>query len=271
MQFKVVSFNIWDLPLFFVRNRKERIAALPAYLKSLDADIICLQESFDPQHRVFLKNAMGSDYHMAGGDGGGRRRFLMKNFDDTGGLVIFSKYPVIKNEFTPHNRLVHFALGEFLGRKGCLTATVRTPVGDMEIINTHLHEETPFRVDRAVRRHQLAGILRHVNDTQLPAVLVGDFNQDALNHQEDFAELFETTGFSHPLNPHSDHKPSFRPENPYVERWKNRTRGPKRFDYMLVRNLKHAGLSATYYEPQILPIPLSNHDPLLLTLSHTAT
>jgi endonuclease/exonuclease/phosphatase family metal-dependent hydrolase len=54
-QLKIVSFNIWDLPYWFVKNRRQRILQIAEYLQRLDAEIICLQESFDVHHRrLFL-------------------------------------------------------------------------------------------------------------------------------------------------------------------------------------------------------------------------
>ena len=41
---KIVSFNIWDLPVWFVQDRDERLVLMNDLLKNLDADIICLQE-----------------------------------------------------------------------------------------------------------------------------------------------------------------------------------------------------------------------------------
>ena len=53
-QLRIVSFNIWDLPYWFVKNRKPRILQIAEYLQRLDAEIICLQESFDIHHRRLL-------------------------------------------------------------------------------------------------------------------------------------------------------------------------------------------------------------------------
>ena len=55
MTLKVLTLNIWDLPFWFVKDRKKRIKNLPEYLKKSGADIICLQESFDVENRSFLK------------------------------------------------------------------------------------------------------------------------------------------------------------------------------------------------------------------------
>ena len=51
---QIVSFNIWDVPYWFVPNRKQRMLHIAEYLQRLDAEIMCLQESFDVHHRRFL-------------------------------------------------------------------------------------------------------------------------------------------------------------------------------------------------------------------------
>jgi len=37
-QLKIVSFNIWDLPYWFVKNRRQRILQIADYLQRLDAE-----------------------------------------------------------------------------------------------------------------------------------------------------------------------------------------------------------------------------------------
>jgi hypothetical protein len=37
-QLKIVSFNIWDLPYWFVKNRRQRILQIAEYLQRLDAE-----------------------------------------------------------------------------------------------------------------------------------------------------------------------------------------------------------------------------------------
>jgi hypothetical protein len=100
-QLKIVSFNIWDLPYWFVKNRKQRILQIAAYLQRLDAEIVCLQESFDVYHRKLLYESLGSDKYYASGGFETTRKAPLASFDTTGGLVIFSKFPIIQDKFVP--------------------------------------------------------------------------------------------------------------------------------------------------------------------------
>src|SRR5262252_2022028 len=103
-QLKVVSFNIWDVPYWFVKNRKQRILQIADYLRSLDAEIVCLQESFDVHHRRLLYAHLGLERYYASGGFEATRKAPLAEFDTTGGLVIFSKFPIIQATFRPFNQ-----------------------------------------------------------------------------------------------------------------------------------------------------------------------
>lgn len=261
---KIISFNVWDLPLFFVRNRKSRFEGLLKYLEKSDADIVCLQEAFDVDHRERLIERFKDKYNHIG-DADSRKILFTKVFDKTGGLMILSKFPVKFKRFVPYSRIFNFAVGEIFARKGFLEAILETPTGDLRVINTHLHEETPF-FDRSVRLSQLRKIFNEIEDKDLPTVLMGDLNQHSIVHQKDFAECFDSFGLHHPLR-HEPHLPTYRPENIYVDSWINRTKIPKRFDYIMVKSLNSLGLEAEHYRPEHLEVELSDHDPLVLLLS----
>jgi endonuclease/exonuclease/phosphatase family metal-dependent hydrolase len=272
VELKILSFNIWDLPLFFVKNRKARIKGTAEYLKKLDADIICLQESFDTKHRFYLRDQLTDSYYMAGDTEETKRLLFWKFLDMSGGLVIFSKFPILSSEFVSYSRVFNSAVGEVLARKGFLEAIIKTTKGKVRILNTHLHEETQL-FDRSVRLSQLAKLFGLLKQDNLPTILTGDFNEEALMHQEKFSALFDSRGFKHPIRAvrPSDVAPTYRPGNPYVDNWVNRTSFPKRFDYILIKNMEKLGLETTRYEPQIITPPLSDHDPVLLVLSDGKT
>ena len=116
-QLKIVSFNIWDLPYWFVKNRQQRILQIAEYLQRLDAEIICLQESFDVHHRRLLYEYLGIERYYPSGGFEETRKVPLASFDTTGGLVIFSKFPIIQYKFTPFSQFTP-SLIERIGRKG---------------------------------------------------------------------------------------------------------------------------------------------------------
>lgn len=268
MKLEILSFNIWDLPLFFVKHRRERVLNIAEYLVKQNADVICLQEAFDVEHRVFLAEKLKSQgYYAAYGTHRMRKILFFKVFDATGGLLIFSKFPIRSSHFTSFSRYDNSAFGEFLAQKGFLETILETPSGLLRVVNTHLHEETPFFIDKSIRLRQLRHLFDVMSGGDIPTILTGDLNQHAIANQEEFAELFQSVGFEHPTR---SSEPTYRPENRYVDTWMNRTRLPKRYDYMLTKGIDTLGFRATHYAPVPLFPPLSDHDPVLLTLEDNA-
>lgn len=265
MTIKIISFNIWDLPLWFVKDREKRFKGLINYLKKLDADIICLQEAFDPQNRKKLVEELGGIYETTNDISNNRKIFGLKLFDKSGGLVIFSKFKILESAFVPHNRLANSTIGEVFGRKGYLRATIKTPAGNLEVINIHLHEEGIWFADRIIRRNQLAQILKQVNNIDKPSILLGDFNQFDLIKRNDFINLLKTNDFFH-ADQEENLAASYRQENIYFNGLFNNPSGSVRLDYVFIRKLDMLNLEVKDYHVEILEPSLSDHDPVILTL-----
>src|SRR5262249_38163106 len=184
-QLKVVSFNIWDLPYWFVKNRRQRILLIAEYLQRLDAEIVCLQESFDVHHRRLLYEHLGLERYYASGGFEETRKVPLASFDTTGGLVIFSKFPIIRYKFIPFNQFTP-SLIEHIGRKGVLEATIETPYGVVQLFNIHLHVGKHF-LAHSIRVKQLKSVLELMKSYgNVPVILAGDFNEDALMDQKKF-------------------------------------------------------------------------------------
>ena len=261
---KIVSLNTWDVPVWYVEKRKERYAASARYFRSLGADVVCLQESFNPANRDFFHRELGAAEYHTTDTALASRRFLFLKFDMTGGLVVFSKFPILTSAFFPFPRLVNVSPPEFFARKGVLVVRLSTPHGELRVMNLHLHMESPFG-SRRVRLHQLARALEHAGDDTVPTVLAGDFNEDNLHRDPDFARLLRSRGFVH-TDAHVAGI-SYRPDNPFVKgHLFNRTGVPKRYDFIFYKNLAGAGLVPNDGGVLHPPSPLSDHDPVLLTL-----
>jgi len=266
-QLKIVSFNIWDLPYWFVKNREQRILQIAEYLRKLDAEIVCLQESFDVRHRRFLYESLGPDKYYASGGFEATRKAPLALFDTTGGLVIFSKFPIIQNTFIPFNQFTPSVI-ERIGHKGILEATIETPYGNIQVFNTHLHKEQRFFAHN-IRVKQLKHILERMQEQQhLPVILAGDFNENALMEQKKLATILQSRGLMHSIHfERYEYMPSYRLNNPLVDNWINRVSYSRRLDYILVRLVEKLGLKVVQYEPIYLTPPLSDHDPVILSLS----
>ena len=266
-QLKIVSFNIWDLPYWFVKNREQRILQIAKYLQRLDAEIICLQESFDVHHRRLLYEHLGLERYYTSGGFEETRQVPLAVFDTTGGLVIFSKFPIIQHTFIPFN---HFtpSMVERIGRKGVLEATIETSHGVMQVFNIHLHMGKNFFA-RRVRVKQLKSVVERMKaHRHLPIILAGDFNENALMEQKKFVTILQSIGLTHSVYfEQYEFMPSYRIKNPFVNNWLNRSKYSRRLDYILVSLTEEFDLKVVQYEPMYLIPPLSDHDPILLSLS----
>ena len=266
-QLQIVSFNIWDLPYWFVKNRRQRILQIAEYLRRLDAEIICLQESFDVYHRRLLYEHLGLERYYASGGFEETRRVPLAVFDTTGGLVIFSKFPIIQYKFIPFNQFTP-SLIERIGRKGVLEAIIETPYGVIQVFNIHLHVGKNF-LAHSIRVKQLKSVLdRMKSQPNLPIILAGDFNENALMEQKKFVTILQSRGLTHSLHfEQYEFMPSYRIKNPFVNNWLNRSKYSRRLDYILVRLTEEFDLKVVQYEPMYLIPPLSDHDPVFLSLS----
>jgi len=259
MQLKIISYNIWDLPLWFVKNRKNRIQKIAHYLATSGADIVCVQEAWSTSGRAALCKILGDagyQYTIA------REAPLLVG---NSGLITFSKFPITSKKFTAFSRL-SAAFVEIFAAKGVLETTVKTPYGELAIFNTHLHMPS-WVLGRNVRLHQMKRVLQVLAASSTPAVLAGDFNEDKLWEQKEFTTILEAAGFSNPLSVATGMPPTYRLENEFVDIWMNRDKFSRRYDYIFIRSVDALGLNVTSYEPLYLTPVLSDHDPVVLTLS----
>ena len=260
---KIVSLNIWDLPVWFVRDRSERVGRISDFFHEMDPDIVCLQESFDPDHRVRLNDFFRSAAYATSNTDVRNRNVLGTKMDTTGGLVTYSKFRVLENVFIPFRRLF-FSPIEALGQKGILVTLCDTPQGKMRIVNIHLSKG--FLYAEAVRIWQLKRIFAHVRSLgSLPTVMAGDFNQHNLAHNPKFLQLMGENDFVHPEG--DMREPSYRAENPYVDIGMNKIRRSKRLDYILHNNLAALRFRCDEYRVLRREEPMSDHDPVVLELN----
>lgn len=261
---KIVSLNIWDLPLWYVERRKERHINSARYFRSLGADVICLQESFNPSNRDLFHRELSKSEYYTTDTALATRHFLFLKFDVTGGLATFSRYPILSTRFIPFSRLANVWPAEFFPQKGVLIAQLRTPHGEVRVMNLHLHMESPF-LSRRIRLRQLAHALESVPENdRVPTILAGDFNESNLHTDEDFAALLRAKGFTHT----AAHVVggTYRSENPFVKgHLFNRTSVSKRYDFIFYRNFETANLVPREGGVLVPPEPLSDHDPVLLS------
>jgi endonuclease/exonuclease/phosphatase family metal-dependent hydrolase len=257
---EIITFNIWDLPLWFVRNRKKRMLDIAEYFTARGTDILCFQESWSAQHRAILSACLQKNgYHAAITD-------TTKHIPH-GGLVLFSKFPILSTRFIKFGRW-GVSISEIIGNKGALEVVMETPAGVVRVVNLHLHHQSSrlFKT-AAIRIRQLQTMFTVLEKDQgIPTIIVGDFNQHDMFQSNVFAELFARHGFTHHPEIASD-QPTYRVENYFVDNWLNRITVSQRYDYIVTKHIERLGYGTISYGPLYTTPELSDHDPVSLRLS----
>lgn len=167
---RVVTLNVWGVP--GARDLEARLERLPDALKSLDADVLCLQEVWLQSWRRRIAEALAPAYEAADAEGGG--------------LLVLSRLPLRDAVFTRFPELEGLSLVERLARKGWLTVVVRTPAGEVRVCTTHLAHRGPAAQQLDVLRNEL------LKTAAMPQVLAGDLN---LAPDDDALDVFARSGW----------------------------------------------------------------------------
>jgi endonuclease/exonuclease/phosphatase family metal-dependent hydrolase len=176
----MISFNAWALPVWIPNAEQiKRYKAIPGKLLEQNADIICVQEAFARKFRKRLLPALEdtyntfSDYYCNQSIAGP----VMK--DCHGGLITFSKFPILEETFYPYPVYDAMRIEERIGEKGFLITTIASPKGVINVINTHLYagSKSPDEKHRSVQISFMDSIINIRKDLdQYPLFLLGDLN-----------------------------------------------------------------------------------------------
>ncbi len=207
----MLSFNAWALPVWLPKTDQiNRYKRIPAELIAQDADILCIQEAFAKKFRKRLMPALSEHYYSASDYYCNSSIVGPVVKDCHGGLVTFSKYPILEETFYPYPIYSEMRIEERIGEKGFLLTTVDGPEGTMHIVNTHLYaglEEADER-HRMIQIQHMDSILQSIPQLSYESVfLLGDLN---VRHPEVskatdkpistvYSFITETMGFTDPV------------------------------------------------------------------------
>lgn len=119
-ELSIISYNIWNLPFLTPGGSFKRMQKIGAYLKEVSADIICLQEVWSLKTRRLFSNFLQDAYSSY--SNGSIPRLHRKWLDfssQQGGLLTFSKFPIISEKFIRFGVSGRFWT-EWVGDKGFL-------------------------------------------------------------------------------------------------------------------------------------------------------
>jgi endonuclease/exonuclease/phosphatase family metal-dependent hydrolase len=152
---KIVTLNTWGLPAPVAPDRAGRLGKASSWLDGLHADIIGLEEVWYGA-RSFL-SIPGLHLPEIGGDSG---------------LGLVSPHSVAGLDLHAYKTAHGFDRWK---SKGLLHATVAFPEGDVAVYVTHL-QAGDHPLDSAVRSEQITELLAGISGSELPTIVMGDFN-----------------------------------------------------------------------------------------------
>lgn len=237
MILRLVSINIWDVPLMPRTQRRRRLRLLRETLPRLGADVVLIQEAFRPRMRHAIVRAM-SGFHADGR--AARWRWLgVLPMDGSGGLLTLSRWPIASTSYRPARCFRGMKPDERIGRKGCLWTRLATPAGQLLVGNMHLYAgNTPTAAH--VRAIQARDLLLHGESTSsIPTILAGDCNWDLeFEHSErgpTGQEIMRAAGFREVADDRSDGLETMDARrNPYA-RYVPWHRPPRRLSHVFLR------------------------------------
>lgn len=171
VRLRVLTWNVWGLPAVST-NLEARMAALPAAIAKLDPDLVLLQEIWAESDGLAIKEGLerhGYRYvsHLAHTEHG------------MTGLFTASKLPLKYVGFLPFasGRIGHSIWHlEWIASKGVGSFLLQTPLGELQVQNTHLQAQYDTDAYDAERLSQVSEIALLQKGFALPLVLGGDFN-----------------------------------------------------------------------------------------------
>lgn len=171
---RVVSWNVWGLPAVST-NLEARMAALPDVIAKLEPDVVLLQEVWAESDGMTIRHGLERHgYRYAS--------HLAHTAAGMSGLFTAAKLPLKNVGFMPFasGRIGHSVWHlEWIAAKGVGTFLVQTPLGEIQVQNTHLQAQYETDDYAAERLSQVSQILLLGQSRAQSLVLGGDFNTGA--------------------------------------------------------------------------------------------
>jgi len=151
---------------------RARFSPLVKFIKESNADVVCLQEMFNPDATDALRQFLSDDYahfyvHIA-------PKVLSKKMSNTfgfgSGLLVMSKMPIKNAQYVPIK-----AEHPCVNRGVFMVDVVRKDSKPLRIGNTHL---VAFHNDEAkqIRQEQIKEVTKILSKSKYQTILCGDFN-----------------------------------------------------------------------------------------------
>ncbi len=234
--FSILSFNVCftpdHMPIFFggMLPWKDRIDRIAKFIDKQDADVICLQEMFDPEAHDALYDKLKTKYtYFYTHIGPWHFNGSLSSLGFKSGLFVASKRPIKNPVFTPfENDNPHINRGVFsfdIARENGATLG--------SVFTTHLE---PFDAGKKLREQELSQTVALMNDknlNNLPVILCGDLNLPPSEAKKWINTYFEDNIDINNLKVEQNNLTSFDFTNQRLG-IKNTDQKPEYLDYMLL-------------------------------------
>lgn len=176
----VLTLNTWGLPIWYGKSTSTtRYKKLTEGVKSINADIVCMQETFHPKIRTQIQTLTALGYNTHTDFDCNRYAQKILKMDCYGGLITMSKYPIINETFYPFEITADYSIIEEAGRKGFLFTTINVNGEYLNVINTHLYSGGSHHSEKQ-RLKQIKYVDSLINTfdeyKKFPTLFAGDFN-----------------------------------------------------------------------------------------------
>lgn len=197
-EIQLLTWNILGLPneQVAVRPWEERIDRIAERILSIDAEIVLLQECFEPGLSLGLKDRLEKVYpHI----------YLHLKDDEVplpSGLALFSKLPIANFQFFPHPNLLDTERNSRMGTiEFLLLDAFRLPIAHIAASHFQGSSNCEWRVGLTeegerlsyaeVREQQANRILSLSSPCKIPHYVCGDLNVDRRSREYDHSSLNE--------------------------------------------------------------------------------
>ena len=269
VRLRVLTQNLWGLPLGLSDGLKERMERFEKLLPPLKADVVLLQEVWTKPIARRFPEQFGKQYRISwskrtkeelpdkekvsreidrylGEKAEKKKAFLLALYPKLmvgaprGGLVTLTAGAAADVGFAAFPEAADLSFAESLGGKGMLQATIETELGPVVVVNTHL-----ARTGRELRKAQLKALHERLEKLRGSTVILGgDLNLTPVERgkiQAEYKKLIDS-GFVDTMPPVKGPEGWSSPGLTIWGRWprpdaESPGLAPK-FDYILVRPAK---------------------------------
>ncbi|HMQ05697.1 MAG TPA: endonuclease/exonuclease/phosphatase family protein [Saprospiraceae bacterium] len=280
---KVATFNTWGLPIKLPgMDQTTRFNVLPDSLLDLNADILCLQETFSKRLRKKIMETLPHSYYHYSDYLCNRRQAGLLMMDCYGGLMTWSKYPIVYESFHAFPFYKGMSIIEQTGLKGFLFTTINFKGTYINVVNTHLYSGLSdkaeyFRLQQLAYLHNVLVQLEQFK--AFPTLFAGDFNtshpevtsgNDILSPSVTYPLITGEMGFKDTCPTLDDNSYTYDAfSNSYVNKKKERNK----IDYIFYRETQHTAMTITERKTIFTENNLSDHNGYMscFTLSYSTS